>query len=59
MSLATLHSIWTVLLVILFIGIVIWAWSGRSKQSFEEASRLPLEDEDPSTAFVPGEKRHG
>ncbi len=59
MSLATLHSIWTVLLVILFIGIVIWAWSGRSKKSFEEASRLPLEDDDTSTAFVPGEKRHG
>jgi cytochrome c oxidase cbb3-type subunit 4 len=59
MSLATLHSIWTVLLVILFIGIVIWAWSGRSKKLFDDAARIPLEDEDTSTAFVPGEKRHG
>lgn len=59
MSLATLHSIWTVLLVILFIGIVIWAWSGRNKKSFNDAARIPLEDEDTSPAFVPGEKRHG
>jgi cytochrome c oxidase cbb3-type subunit 4 len=42
------HSIWTVLLVMVFIGIVAWAWHGNRKQAFDEAARLPLDD-DPVT----------
>ncbi|MBD3620256.1 MAG: cbb3-type cytochrome c oxidase subunit 3 [Chromatiales bacterium] len=45
---ATFHSIYTVVLLVIFIGIVIWAWSGRRKRDFDEASRLPLEDEQSS-----------
>ena len=41
------HIAWTVLLLIVFVGIVLWAWSGRRKRRFEEAARLPLEDERP------------
>lgn len=43
----------TVMVLITFIVIVIWAWSGDRKQDFEEASRLPL-DEHPT-----GEKENG
>lgn len=39
------HLIWTILLLIIFIGIVIWAWSGRQKQRFDAAARTPLEDD--------------
>ncbi|MEJ2093678.1 MAG: cbb3-type cytochrome c oxidase subunit 3 [Gammaproteobacteria bacterium] len=39
-----IHSIWTVLVFLLFIGIVIWAWSGKRKDNFDKASRIPLED---------------
>jgi len=46
MDSVTIHSIWTVLLFITFIGIVIWAWSGKRKKSFDEAAHLPLEDDD-------------
>lgn len=46
MNIATFHSWWTVALVILFIGIVVWAWSGKRKQTFEQAARMPMEDED-------------
>jgi cbb3-type cytochrome oxidase subunit 3 len=28
-----------------FIGIVVWAWSGRSAKSFAEAARLPLDED--------------
>ncbi|MGB0713472.1 MAG: cbb3-type cytochrome oxidase subunit 3 [Gammaproteobacteria bacterium] len=45
MNFETYHSIWTVFLVIVFAGIVFWAWSGRRKDDFEEASRLPLVDD--------------
>jgi cytochrome c oxidase cbb3-type subunit 4 len=40
------HSIWTVLLIIIFVGIVLWAWSSRRKSRFEEAARLALDDDD-------------
>ena len=39
------HIIWTVLLLSIFLGIVIWAWSSKRKSDFEAASRLPLEDD--------------
>jgi cytochrome c oxidase cbb3-type subunit 4 len=32
-------------LMIIFIGIVVWAWSKRSARAFEEAARLPLEED--------------
>ena len=61
MDLAAIHAYWTVLLVVIFIGIWIWAWSGKRKDSFDEASRLPLEDDNDadSKQAVVGEKKHG
>ena len=44
------HSIWTVLVFIVFIGIVLWAYSGRRKQDFDEAARLVLDDDKPLTS---------
>ena len=31
--------------MILFVGIVIWAWSGKNKENFKAAAQIPLEDE--------------
>ena len=59
MSPVIFHSFWTVALLILFIGIVIWAFSSRRKRSFDEAARLPLEEEDFVSARSSGEKQHG
>ena len=42
----TLHSIWTVLLFITFIGIVAWAWSSKRKEEFDEAANMPFDEED-------------
>ncbi|MDZ7828651.1 MAG: cbb3-type cytochrome c oxidase subunit 3 [Halofilum sp. (in: g-proteobacteria)] len=42
----------TGILILVFIGIVLWAWSSRRRKDFEEAAHLPLEDED-----VRGEKK--
>jgi cytochrome c oxidase cbb3-type subunit IV len=44
----TLHIIWTVVAMTLFVGIVIWAWSGKRKQEFEVLAHLPLEDDQPA-----------
>ncbi len=39
------HSFWTVFLFVLFLAITVWAWSARRKADFDEAARLPLEDD--------------
>ncbi len=41
-----LRSIHTVLMFVVFIGICVWAYSGRRKRAFEEAANLPFADED-------------
>jgi cytochrome c oxidase cbb3-type subunit 4 len=53
-DLSTIHTIWTVLLLLIFIGIVLWAWNRRQKARFDRAARSILEDE-----AVSGEKNHG
>jgi len=31
--------------VILFIGIIAWAWSAKRKKSFDQAARMPLDED--------------
>ena len=35
----------TAVLLLCFIGIVVWSFSSRRKQAFEKAARLPLEED--------------
>jgi len=47
MPLVTLiQVVWTIVVMIIFLAIVFWAWSGSRKESFDEAANIPLEDED-------------
>lgn len=41
-----MRSLMTVLAFVTFIGIVIWAWSGKRQAAFEEAARLPFGDDE-------------
>ena len=45
---AMVHSVWTLLMFLLFVGIVAWAWSSKRRRDFDEAARLPLEDDQTS-----------
>jgi len=45
MDLNLMRAIWTAVMFAVFIGIVWWAWSGRRKKDFDEAARLPFEDD--------------
>ena len=40
-----LSSVMTVVSMAVFIGIVLWAWSGKRSADFEAAARVPLEDD--------------
>lgn len=42
---ATIHAWWTVLMMVVFIGIVMWAYSSARKKDFDEAARLALDDD--------------
>ena len=41
-----LRTIITVVAFVTFLGIIVWAWSGRRKTAFTQASRIPLDDDD-------------
>jgi cytochrome c oxidase cbb3-type subunit 4 len=45
MDVNTLRSIVTVVSLLCFVGIVGWAWSRRNQAAFDEAARLPLEQD--------------
>jgi len=47
----------TVTLLILFITLVVWAWSGRRKQLFDSMARLPLEEDADPTSTDPASKQ--
>jgi cytochrome c oxidase cbb3-type subunit 4 len=46
MDVNDLRSITSVLMLVIFIGIVWWAYSAKNKAAFEEAGRLPVDDDD-------------
>lgn len=49
----------TVLTFVLFIGIVWWAYSDRRKTAFDEAARIPLDDDLPLTVQQVGKSDKG
>ncbi len=46
----TILSAWTVVVAVVFVAIVVWAWGSGRKQEFDEAARLPLEADDSVSA---------
>ncbi len=46
MDIQDLRSIVTVLSIITFLGIVWWAYGAPRKVAFDEAARMPLDDDD-------------
>lgn len=40
-----ISGIFTALLLIIFLGLITWAWSARRRDDFAEAARLPLDDD--------------
>ncbi|WP_020409774.1 CcoQ/FixQ family Cbb3-type cytochrome c oxidase assembly chaperone [Hahella ganghwensis] len=46
MDINTVRGIITILLMVTFIGLVIWAYSSKRKKTFDEAANLPFADEE-------------
>jgi cytochrome c oxidase cbb3-type subunit 4 len=49
MEMGTLRGLVTLALMVAFVAIWVWAWSSRRRKDFDEASRLPLEEDDKAT----------
>lgn len=47
MDVGIINGIITAVLLVVFIGGSIWAFSAKRKKDFDAASRLPLEDDTP------------
>ena len=45
MSFSFIQALWSIVVMITFLGIVFWAYSRKRKDDFDEAARVPFEDE--------------
>ena len=50
MDINTIRGVLTVILMIAFLGLVIWAWSSKRKDTFDKLSQMPLEEDDGQVA---------
>lgn len=48
MDFGTLQGIGTILAMVAFLSVCWWAYSGRNKKRFDEASKLPFLEDEPS-----------
>ena len=44
-----ISGIYTAVMLLVFLGIVAWAWSKHNKATFEELSHMPLKDDNEMT----------
>lgn len=44
MDLHDIRALFTVIMFVMFIGIVLWAWSNKRRSAFDEAANLPLDE---------------
>ncbi|CAH8192383.1 MULTISPECIES: CcoQ/FixQ family Cbb3-type cytochrome c oxidase assembly chaperone [Vibrio] len=54
MDIGTIHSIWTIVLFVCFIGVVWWAYGKNRKARFDEDANLIFADEPPKTSKEQG-----
>jgi cbb3-type cytochrome oxidase subunit 3 len=46
MDINTLRGLSTLLLLVAFVGLIVWVYSGRRKKQYEDAAQLPFADEE-------------
>ena len=58
MDLSLIQSVWTIVVLVLFVGIVVWAWSSKRKAHFDEAANIPFKEHDTTSVDNTGENNH-
>lgn len=59
MDIGTLRGLGTVVVMLAFIGLALWVFSGRRKQDFEEANLLPFADDPEALEQLRNHKKPG
>jgi cytochrome c oxidase cbb3-type subunit 4 len=60
MDYSLIQSVWTIVVLVLFIGIVLWAFSSKRRRHFEEAAQIPFTEDTPEpTEKNSKENSHG
>ena len=59
MDISLMQSVWTLVVLVLFVGIVIWAWSSKRKKDFDEAANIPFNEDDMPAEKTSKENSHG
>jgi cytochrome c oxidase cbb3-type subunit 4 len=55
-----IDSVWTIVVMVVFVGIVLWAWSSKRARDFDEAANLPFTEDKPVTREkITKENTHG
>jgi cytochrome c oxidase cbb3-type subunit 4 len=58
--LTLIDSVLTIVVMVVFIGIVLWAWSSKRAKAFDEAANLPFTEDKPvTTEKITKENTHG
>ncbi|ANS85451.1 CcoQ/FixQ family Cbb3-type cytochrome c oxidase assembly chaperone [Vibrio scophthalmi] len=57
MEIGTIHSIWTIVLFVSFLGVVWWAFGKKRKARFEEDANLVFADEEQTPTKGQGETK--
>ena len=58
MDMFDVRALYTVAMFLVFVGIVLWAWSSRRRDDFSEAANLPFNEPEFPAADVKKEGRH-
>lgn len=58
MDYQTTRAVFMVVMLLLFVGIVVWAYSGRQRNRFDAAAQLPLQDELEPIGHRAGREEH-
>ena len=56
--LVTFQPIWTVIVAILFFGIVFWAFSGKRKKHYEDIAQSVVDEDDDALESKKKKKKH-
>jgi len=58
MDFTLIQSLWSIVVLVTFIGIVLWAYSSKRKTDFDEAARLPFDDDEPVGKNTPAAQKN-
>jgi len=55
----SIQALWTVIAFLLFIGIIVWAWSSKRHNDFHEAANLVFDEDDDVAPHVNDQPKSG